>query len=177
MNETHWSNFYKGAHTLEPSPFARWLNFSGFRIVDFGCGNGRDTRWFAQANSIIGVDPCAPEGELFQRCTIQDYISQNQTSNVEIVYCRFVLHAIEEDVQWLLFDWARQNGATVYAEFRSSQDVPLITDHERRLIDGNRLLAELLKREFHIEHYQEGHGLARFGSEDPHIIRLITRSR
>jgi len=170
MNEKFWEEFYSNPHTLAPSSFAVWVNLKDKRVFDFGCGNGRDTHYLAKHNSVLGVDPYAPDGELFHRSTIQNFLADNPVADV--AYCRFFFHAVEEDVQGLLVDWAVRNRVEICAEFRSSKDKPN-PDHERRLIDGNQLMIDFIRRGFRIEFYQEAYGLAVFGAEDPHIVRII----
>ena len=176
INEQFWEDFYAKPHTLEPSEFAKWAGISGKRIVDFGCGNGRDTHYLAKNNTVIGVDPFAPEGDMFMRCTLQEYIEKNQSATPDVAYCRFLFHAIFPYEMGMLLEWAVKNGVKVYAEFRSTRDVPP-PGHERCLVDGNRLLVNMMERGFHIAHYQEGYGLAKYGDEDPHIVRIVTEKK
>ena len=63
-NRRYWDRLYEGAYgyqiSNDPSPFAEWVLpqlTSGQPLLDVGCGNGRDTMWFA-ANGIptTGLD-------------------------------------------------------------------------------------------------------------------------
>ena len=173
MNEGYWKSFYQTPHSLEPSPFARWSLSNGLQnrsVADLGCGNGRDTFFLAKANHVIGVDPNAPRLTGFERLTVEDYLATSPV--VEVLYCRFFLHAIEEEIEHLILEWAARNGAAIYAEFRSDRDKPK-PDHARRLIPGNRMLTNLMGRGFHVSYYREGYDLAPFADENPHIVRLI----
>ena len=56
----YWSRFYAYAHTTLPSPFAASvaieLTEPGF-VVDLGCGNGRDSMFFARlGHRVVGLD-------------------------------------------------------------------------------------------------------------------------
>jgi GT2 family glycosyltransferase/SAM-dependent methyltransferase len=172
VNEDFWKKFYAKPHTLEPTPFAVWADLWNRRIVDFGCGNGRDTLYFSgRGNTTVGVDLCAPDGEMFCKTSIEDFIANNH-EDWGIAYCRFLFHAIEKPTQDRLLDWVVKNHMTLYAEFRSDQDNPK-PGHERRLLSGDLVLSELLARGFHVHHYHEGQGLAKFKGEDPHVVRIV----
>lgn len=171
MNEAYWKKFYSRSHTLNPSPFVEWAgSIKGLRVIDFGCGNGRDTYHLLRNNDVIGVDPCAPEGPLFVRSTIEEFLETKPFA--EVAYCRFLFHACEKSTQDAILDWAKFNGAKLYAEFRSDKDTPP-PGHDRRLINGSEFLKDLLERGFHIVFYEERIGLAKFENEDPMIIRVI----
>ncbi len=58
--QDYWSRFYAYAHTTLPSPFAASIAIEltepGF-IVDLGCGNGRDSVFFARlGHRVVGLD-------------------------------------------------------------------------------------------------------------------------
>ena len=175
MNEQYWREFYSRPHTLEPSPFAVWARqfLYGKRVLDLGCGNGRDTNYLRCTNDAIGVDLFAPEGPQFRRQSIESYLED--VPKAEVFYCRFLFHAIGEELQRLILYTCRTAGAVIYIEVRSTLDTPN-PDHERRLIDGQELLAWLQRNHFYILHYEEGHGLAEFGGENPHVIRIVASS-
>lgn len=172
MNARYWEQFYKNQHTIEPSPFAKWCNISNKNILDIGCGNGRDSYYLSQRNTVTGVDPNAPKSseEVFVRKTIQEFLRDDP--KFDVAYCRFFFHSIEKEAQDLILDWAARNKVTIYAEFRSVLDNPL-NDHDRRLIDGNEFKEELKKRGFKIDYYLEGTDLAVYKNENPVVIRII----
>lgn len=176
MNEEHWRQYYAARHDLEPSPFAVWAQqtIQGKRIIDFGCGNGRDTYYLRLLNDVTGVDMFAPEGPDFYRGRIEDFLKTEPKA--DIAYCRFLFHAIEEDLQWDILRWVQKNKAALYAEARTIYDKPN-PDHERRLIDGNEFAKELISFGFHLCFYQEGFGLAPYAhNEDPHVVRFIVNA-
>lgn len=174
MNETYWKEFYSKPHTSEPSPFAIWAVGSGLcgkRVIDFGCGNGRDTRYLATCNNVVGVDSNAPdEGPMFHRTTIENFLNTNPVADV--AYCRFLFHACDAFTEDLILKWVRGNHAVLYMENRSVLDTPDQT-HERRLMNGAVFAEKLIEQGFTIFYHQEGHGMAVFKDEDPHIIRMI----
>lgn len=56
----YWSRFYAYAHTMLPSPFAASIAIELTEpryIVDLGCGNGRDSVFFAElGHRVVGLD-------------------------------------------------------------------------------------------------------------------------
>ena len=59
-NEAYWDQFYKQDFVHVPSQFCA-LVATDIKphsiVVDLGCGNGRDSHFFASANfSVVGVD-------------------------------------------------------------------------------------------------------------------------
>lgn len=60
MIKDYWSRFYAYAHTILPSPFAASIAIELTEpryIVDLGCGNGRDSVFFAElGHRVVGLD-------------------------------------------------------------------------------------------------------------------------
>lgn len=180
-NHEHWKKFYESAPVLERSDFAAWCATQGGltnrRVVEFGCGNGRDTRYLRGCNRYVhGVDPFAPRAGSFSQMSIEEFTKKwrnRPINSVNAVYCRFLLHSIDDNAQQLLLDWTRRNRATLYAEFRTDKDVPLVQDHRRRLINTREFLQQLLDYEFNIEYFKSGYDMAQLGEENPHVARVV----
>ncbi len=179
MNETFWKEFYSKPHLelVAPSPFAIWAGqfLHNRRIVDLGCGTGRDTRYFRYQNpDITGVDRFAPIGKSYLRMDIEDFLRADP--DADVVYCRFLFHAIEESLQKKILTWTFEHGATLYVEARSTEDKPK-PGHKRRLINGQQLMLEMLICGWRVLSYSEGYGLAKFGDEDPHVFRIVAKGQ
>ena len=65
MNKEYWDNFYKKKRISTPTPFAEFCvtwalsrkEQPGRRVYDLGCGNGRDTKYWAKSGFLAkGVD-------------------------------------------------------------------------------------------------------------------------
>jgi hypothetical protein len=173
---SHWERFYSGRHTLKPSPFARFIatQFNGANIIELGCGNGRDSYFLGRTNRVVGVDsafrPADRNGTRFVQKDVAEAVGDPYS--YDVLYARFFLHAIPEALEDKILAW---NQGVLTAEFRSVGDEPLRQDHYRRLIDGERFLGKLLRLGYEIQRYEKGRGLAKFGEEDPLIIRVIAR--
>jgi len=140
-----------------------------------GCGNGRDTIYFAKNNTVLGIDQAAPEGEHFLRTTIEDFIEKPYP--VDVLYLRFVLHAVEEETQRQLLVWGHENAKAVYIECRSDKGVVPDMTHARRLINSKELREQCEGMGYEITYFAEGQGFSPYKDEDPWLIRLHLLSK
>jgi tellurite methyltransferase len=206
MDRAYWDMWY-ATH----SPAARRSDFAQFcteslgdftgRIVDVGCGNGRDTLFFArnhiastgldQSETIIkanvqsakeqGLDAefaCAD----FSRCDYDELVG-----GPFVIYSRFTLHAInyEEEERFLSTLRACEHMSHLLIEVRSLQDDlygkgeevgrhEFVTSHYRRFIDPEEL-REKLEGDFKIVHFSESQGYSKTETDDPYLIRIIAQ--
>ena len=69
----HWDEYYKKDNTpLFPSPFAEYvankLNVLNRTILEIGCGNGRDAKFFSsQGHRVTGLDRSCEAIELCKK--------------------------------------------------------------------------------------------------------------
>ena len=67
MSINYWNGLYKKNHVLLHSTFAGFCVLKMMldaHIIEFGCGNGRDTFFLAQqGHRITGVDYACPYGK------------------------------------------------------------------------------------------------------------------
>lgn len=178
MSNNYWSNFYKNPHILQPSAFAEFC-LSRFpknsRIVEFGCGNGRDTLFFANKGyNTTGIDFACKQKQIdnanFIKSDITKYLNSTLNS-FDVTYTRFFLHSIKDEAIDLLLKWSK---GLFCAEFRAKEDVPILyPDHYRNKIDGRDFLSKMTKNKFEILYYFKGRGVAKFKIENPLIIRII----
>ncbi|MDF1756790.1 MAG: class I SAM-dependent methyltransferase [Legionellaceae bacterium] len=185
----HWLSFYQTQHILNPSQFSQWLihNYNDFfpedlfknrlTLLDWCCGNGRDSYYLAKEFNVSGIDFAAKPKEMpntrFINMDVVDFM-QKAPCAFDIVYSRFSLHTVEEKVEDLLLHWCSN---FLFIEVRSDQGFAELThDHYRRLCNYNRILEKLAKHGFHILYKVESRGLATFCDEDPIIIRIAAIS-
>jgi hypothetical protein len=92
---------------------------------------------------------------------------------------RFFLHAVTKAIQDVVLDSAQEvlpKGAMIAMEFRTEKDKTekhIFGSHYRRFIPMSEVVAELGKRNFSIEHAEEGRGLSPYKEEDPFLCRII----
>lgn len=160
--EIYWANFY--AHTEYSSGstfFDKVVATEGVprRVIDLGCGDGRDSYAFAAADrSVLGIDRSHigvahasrkaaqldhAETARFVACDVSDVDRLRETLSRELelsgpepvlFYARFFLHSIPESVQEGLMDQIRdlaRSGDWFAAEFRTDQDAAEQKVHQK----------------------------------------------
>ena len=186
----YWGEFYSAkTHVLEPSPFAKWAvghmrnnadltRRPSINVLDCGCGNGRDTYFFAkQLGSAVGADASfAAEDKDSARFLRTDFVTATK-DGFDVIYSRFSYHSITDEMQKQFWE-SLPSGSWLYLETRSSVDVLSRRehgdDHFRNLTD----LGHLMKM---ANQYGErvllrmGRGMAKYKKEDPMVLRLACR--
>jgi len=172
MNKEYWDKYYKEKHTdiLKPSPFAvfckSWLADNPIEdafIVDIGCGNGRDMYYLG----AIGYDQSSSAGNYKK-------ISDVNLEHFDVVYARFVIHALTEEEEKQIYD---QSSGYLMIETRSDKGVRPDETHERRLTNSDELIKKLEDNNFKIIYFVEGWGLAPHKDEDPVCVRVIAKKQ
>lgn len=203
-----WAQFYarRGAELpTDPTPFAQWVadQATASRIVDVGCGNGRDSLFFArQGRSVLGLD--AVPGVLnrprtaarrssvdaeFARLNLNSLRETLANGALEArrrpgdvaVYGRFLLHCLgpaSRENFWRYTSMALSGGGRCYLEFRTrhDRDLPKHFAARRHSFLSTRVAAEGARRfGGTVVHEESGTGRARFGEEDPHVCRMVVQ--
>lgn len=174
--KVYWANFYaENGYTAGSSFFelVQSREDTPQRLVDLGCGEGRDTRAFASAGrTTLGLDQSpvgvahaaaqAAEAGLAERagfevCDVADAEQLRSAVTAFIgdseepvmFYLRFFLHAIHEDAQAVLLDTLSEvarPGDMFAAEFRTDKDAETAkvhSNHYRRFQNAEEFRASL----------------------------------
>lgn len=200
----YWDRYYSGqsgAVRPIPSQFATFVAGElgqPHRIVEFGCGAGRDSLFFrSHGHEVVGVDGSAAAVErctrtaeaanldvAFMVASVADPALVQQippTSLPTAVYARFFLHAITEDEQATWFETARQltsPGDLLAVEYRTTRDqqqVKVTGVHYRRFIDPVVFNREAGEQGFQAEYAVEGFGFAKYKKDDAYVARSLLR--
>lgn len=165
----YWSSFYKRfQRTAVPSSFAASVATELAEpcwMVDMGCGDGRDSFFFAaQGHRVLGLDAAgevidgnrafaddAQGGRVAFRqadvsapgvlaSVLHDAVEANASGAGMVVYGRFFFHAVSETEETVVLEALAElpAGARCYFEFRTTQDAGLTKwypGHYRRFID------------------------------------------
>ncbi len=203
----YWNSFYKDSINSkkfkQPSPFAEFCAESFFssqskklRILDIGCGNGRDSIAFsALGHEVLGIDRSEfveksnPKIKNLNFKQLEISAIDQIPLDFDIIYCRFVLHSINEATQnnllRTLFEKSNPNAIFLF-EFRTDRD-PLmqegdhisenerITTHYRRFINTAKFSEIIAEIGFKVAFFVESNGLAKFENEDPVVARYCLR--
>jgi bifunctional enzyme CysN/CysC len=202
-NKNYWDHYYYQAADLvgQPSNYAKICSVewtSPLKIIEVGCGNGRDAFHFAHlGHDVIGLDISDSAIQLCKKKykygrvefivgTLQQYLSTNISRQVDVVYSRFSLHAMdkhEESETLMAGYYLLKNGGRLYLECRSIND-PMaqfgekisederVHGHYRRFIRIERLTNTLEKLGFRVLDAAELSGVTPLGHDDPVVIRL-----
>lgn len=204
-NDRYWNEYYAGVSETSPpdvpSQFAAFLltelRGKTTKIVDFGCGNGRDSLFFARHGySVIGVDAseaaidfcrkkCVPNSEFVCASVDEEGLAEKLASQVGVmqdgvtVYARFFVHAIDEATQAAFLSLCRELiGSTgrVALEFRTDRDQnqnKVTPEHYRRFVSPVRFMHCAATAGFNVDYFVEGFGFAKFRNDDAHVARFI----
>lgn len=196
INKNYWDNFYKlGIAPKVESDFARFVldyieknKFQDKKLVDIACGNGRDTFFFLNNGlSSIGVDiSTLPDSH--EQIFIQNDIVTFDYKEYELMYMRFIVHALREEeldilIQQLL---KSQKPFILFIETRSSKNITnedrsetffksSIGEEHFRMLYSKEYLSKKFSKYFDIVFESEDSGFSVYKGEDPICIRFILR--
>lgn len=201
-NTDYWNQYYHNkVCSTKPSPFAQYIATlvePGKQMVDLGCGNGRDTIFFAGLGmDIVGMDLSASAIQMLEAQKVPnakfvcgDFICHpNHTPECyDYAYSRFTIHAINPKQETMLLQTmyqALKPGGKFFIEVRSVHD-PLYgkgkqvernaffyDNHYRRFIVLDELVQSLERCGYRIEYAKEQTGFAPYGNDDPPVIRIV----
>jgi len=205
MDKNYWKDIYsKQSEGDRPSLFAQYivdtLDIEGKRLIELGCGNGRDAIYFANANAIVdALDQCDNIIELLDyrfhkldnlhfKCL--DFTSMSDGNAYDVVYSRFTLHSISKPQEENVLRWAYRNLAKkgklcievrgqkneiyrVGTPVEGEPDAFILNDHYRRFIHFETICDELKNIGFQIDFAKEQKGFAPFNGTDETYIRII----
>lgn len=215
MNDTaphefieYWDRYYDNFQQKNipiPSqfaPFALQEASDPDLIIEYGCGTGRDSLFFArQGIKVIALDGSRAAIGKCQSLAIEYGVSHvnfecckidkndlerlilkkmpNERSIKTMFYARFFLHAItdaDEDVLLRHISLIARSGDVLALEFRTIRDRELkksTEEHFRRYVNPILLFEKLLSFDFMISYAAEGFGFAKYREDDAYAARCI----
>lgn len=204
-DKKYWSEFYFNNNELtkKPSLFAQYLVENsvineGDVLFEIGCGNGRDSIFFAQNNiDVTAVDQCDKNiSFLNEQHNNISFISDDFTnlsnleSKVNVVYSRFTLHSINDEGEQRTLNWVYNNlkkDGILCVEARTLKDpifgkgidkgnnIWFYNNHHRRFIDALSFKNKLVEMGFEIKLFEENNGFAKHKDDDPVVLRAIMK--
>lgn len=205
----YWEGYYKSGVAPEtPSLFAKYVldNYaeSGDSLIELGCGNGRDARFFA-ANGVgvVAIDQCAEEIDILVGTNGQhpnltfktgDFTNlKDDGGKYDLIYSRFTLHSVTAEAQQRTLEWCKSNLAVggklcietrgqkneIYAKGEpvlGEKDAFVFEDHYRRFVDFDGFRDDIVNVGLSIIEAEESTGFAPFQDTDYHFIRAIAEN-
>ncbi|WP_455645985.1 class I SAM-dependent methyltransferase [Methanosphaera sp.] len=203
MNDkSYWEQYYKeNPNPVEPSTFAKFIR--GFlnpdkSLIELGCGNGRDSVFFAKNNlKVTAIDQVETEMDYLNHkyslynldFKADDFTNLGTENKYDYVYSRFTLHSITEEAEARVLKWIgsqlNENGL-FFLEVRSIKDPMFdkgekisdnenVTTHYRRYLDFEDTIEKLEKNGLSIIYKLESQGLAVYKDDDPMLIRIVSK--
>ena len=177
MQNKYWEKFYTENKVLKQSSFAEFifiLNFLKHKVLELGCGNGRDLIFFRRKKiNARGIDNAYQNNYFIKKTDVAEYIKLNSCN--EDVYTRFFWHAIERPLQLKILKWVKHK---IFIEARTTEDKPtLYKKHKRNFVNVSQLVKDLKNNNFEILYLKEGYGMSKYKNEDPHLVRIIATKK
>lgn len=207
MDFNYWEQYYSKQNAeLVPSLFAHYvaelLGEKKAEIVELGCGNGRDSVYFArEGHSVDAIDQCYNEicflmkqyqhlDNLDFRC--DDFTDMVDDEPYDVVYSRFTLHSISKEQQKRTLEWTYRNlrkDGLLCIEVRGQKneiykvgeavpneaDAYILDNHYRRFLNFDSLCEDLKKLGFTLDFAAEDKDFAPYNGQNETYIRVIAR--
>lgn len=184
--QLYWKDFYdKNASIInKPSDFCcfilNYFKYNNFKIMDAGCGNGRDSYVLAINHNVVGIDISSYLPKNTDNCLfiIDNFCTYNK-DEFDLIYSRFTFHSITNEEQEIFVKSISKVNTYLCIETRSTKsnnDYRYFGDtHYRNLTDSVYLKKLLIDNNFEILYFEESNDLAIYKNENPICIRVICR--
>lgn len=203
MNDkSYWKEYYrKNPNPVDPSTFAKFI--IGFmepekKLIELGCGNGRDSVYFAQQKiNVTAIDQVEEEMDYLNKkhslynlnFKADDFTNLDTDKKYDYTYSRFTLHSVNEEAEKRVFNWITKqlnDKGLFFLEVRSINDPMFqkgekisesenVTTHYRRYLDFDETIEKLENRGLKILYKLESQGLAKYKDDDPTLIRIVAQ--
>lgn len=207
MDKNYWNDYYKkGLLPNIPSLFAQYVLERyckpNIKLIELGCGNGRDTIFFSRNNIIttaidqsdIAIERLRSNFNNDDRTNliIDDFTTLKDFDiKFDIVYSRFTMHSITETQETNVLQWAFRNlisGGFLCIEARGhknelfkkgqptdQRNTYFFEDHSRRFINLKEFIQKMKSLDFEVIESKEEKGFSPFNDTDETFIRVVCR--
>ena len=205
----YWNQYYarpaktgatsRSASRPVPSQFAVFVagELPGpHRVIEFGCGTGRDSLFFASyGHQVVAIDGSTTAVERGQGLANElgekvDFIQADvntpdlpslitEAGDHTAIYARFFVHAITEEEQGTFLDSAAaltKPGDLMAVEYRTVRDqsgTKETDSHYRRFVNPADFDHAAAQRGFRVLYAVEGFGFAKYKHDDAYVARRL----
>ena len=204
---SYWDNYYGNIKKFDESTFARFAlkylgkNYKNKKIIDIGCGNGRDSFFFYKKRlNVLGIDisqKAVKKNSLYSNPRLKfakfDIEKNTMSKKFDFIYSRFFLHAINENGENKLFKLIKKikkKNTLVFLEFRNHKDlifkkiksrkhnksVEFEKGHYRRIINCEKFIKKI-KNEMKVKiiYKKSAKNLSVVKNDNPNLSRIILK--
>ncbi len=183
----YWKEYLKQGVTMRESSFAQFCLPYVQReknLLSICCGNGRDSVFFKKNGLNVWAFDIVPADDTFFKFRQLNLLDKQDrfgySMTFDYVYCRFVLHAIPEELEDYILTNAEKvlpKKGLLFIEARSDKgDITSgVNHHYRRLINLERLKQKLSELNFVIIYEEEAENLSIYNNENPVLIRIVAK--
>ena len=205
----YWNSYYASRAVLKlsaPSQFAAFVAQEAgdaHLIIEVGCGNGRDSLFFARHGfQVVAIDGseaailkceesrqaqslnslsfiCASVGDDgFAEALVQ---ARAGSEGPAMAYARFFLHAITDSEETAFFSAmgaSLRDGDHLAVEYRTLRDAvgeKTTAAHYRRYVEPSQVITNAARFGFEVEYAVEGFGFAKYLNDDAYVARTVFR--
>ena len=204
--KNYWNNFYKKFNLKKPSTFAKFVLKKNYihknsKVLDIGCGNGRDTFYFLNRKiKIIGIDKSETainknkniNSKIFLNIDVikdkKNIVDLFKKERINRIYARFFLHTLnnkEEKIFIRFCDKILKKNDLILLEFRTCKDDMInkgkkisnfesITSHYRRFVDPIKFIKKL-KKNYSLVYFMQKSGLSNYKRDNPNLARIVLK--
>jgi tellurite methyltransferase len=184
IDTNYWNSFYNKKHLeLTPSDFCLYVmdylkSNDKMKILDAGCGNGRDSYYLSKSYNVIGMDiSYKPDDSESCKFEIGDFTNCDKR-NYDMIYSRFTLHSITNEQQETFLK-SIHPGTLLCIETRSDKGKEETRyygdDHYRNFTNKEYLEKMLDDNKYEILYMEEKNDFAKYKNENPICIRVICK--
>ena len=199
----YWNQFYKKESIRHESTFARFtlkkINIEKSRVLDIGCGNGRDSYFFNKKGfKVTGIDISKKAIQKNSKVLVKNLIfkkfdiDKDEIKNkYDVIYCRFFVHTVSELLENKLISLIKKSknkGTLVFFEFRNYKDkifgnfkaidhnkiIEFEKGHFRRIIDPKIFQKKFISAtKSKLVYQKSGINLSIVKNDNPNLSRMI----
>ena len=198
----YWNKYYRKDIKLKESSFARFVKKKirvNSEIIDIGCGNGRDSFFFSKNKfKVTAIDISKNAIKVNSLKTNKNLkflefdIGKNKLKKkFDVFYCRFFIHAINNEDENKLMLFLKKNkkkNSLAFFEFRNHNDkifekikkkqhnniVEFEKGHFRRIINPKKFIKKVKDKNNAIVIYKKSSkNFSILKGENPNLTRIV----